>query len=291
MEIIKFIPIRYDKMYKKIFISNNDKNLTDLLIKETTKINSKIITLLNLEIINYPYQEKNTTVDLIAKLEDGKMVEIELNTKVNELLIIRNLFYMAKVMSISLDQAQSYKNLKKQIQVNLNFGGDYIEPIDYINLGIKGTDKIYTDALEIIRINIPYFVRLCYNKDVSELSIKERLLGMIGSEDIELSRKLAKGDEILEMILDRQIKYSQDKDMGLAYDRDKLMQEVYEYSMDEKYEEGKVEGIEEGKTEGYQEGIEQGIKSTIKNLLEKNVDINIISEATGLSIDEINELK
>ena len=247
MEVIKFIPIRYDKMYKKIFILNDDIYLTDLLIKETTKINSKIITLLNSEIINYPYQEKNTTVDLIAKLEDGKMVEIELNTKVNELLIIRNLFYMAKVMSISLDQSQSYKNLKKQIQVNLNFGGDYIEPIDYINLGIKGTDKIYTDALEIIHINIPYFVKLCYNKDVSKLSIKERLLGMIGSEDIELSKKLSKRDEILEMILDRQIKYSQDEEIVAAYNKYKLMKEMQGYSTYVKYIEDFEKGIKEGK--------------------------------------------
>ena len=303
MEKIRLIPLKFDKMYKKIFVSDDCKHLTDLLVKETTKINSKIVTLLNPEIINYPYQEKNTTVDLIAKLENEIIVGIELNASVNELLIKRNLFYMAKVMAISLDQAQSYKRLKKQIQVNLNFEGDYIEPIDYISLGVKGTDKIYTDALEIIRINIPYFVKMCYNKDVSKLSKKERLLGMIGSEDIELSRKLAKGDEILEMILDKQIKYSQDKDMGLAYDRDKLMKEVYEYSIDEKYkegiEEGKLDGINIGKLDGYQEGKLDGINigkldekiNIVKNLLNMNIDITSISKATGLSIEEINELK
>ena len=303
MEKIRLIPLKFDKMYKKIFVSDDCKHLTDLLVKETTKINSKIVTLLNPEIINYPYQEKNTTVDLIAKLENEIIVGIELNASVNELLIKRNLFYMAKVMAISLDQAQSYKRLKKQIQVNLNFEGDYIEPIDYISLGVKGTDKIYTDALEIIRINIPYFVKMCYNKDVSKLSKKERLLGMIGSEDIELSRKLAKGDEILEMILDKQIKYSQDKDMGLAYDRDKLMKEVYEYSIDEKYKEGieegklagKLDGIKQGKLDGYQEGkldgrLDEKI-NIVKNLLNMNIDITSISKATGLSIEEINNLK
>ena len=39
---------------------------------------------------------------------------------------------------------------------------------------------------------------------------------------------------------------------------------------------------------GYDKGLENGMKQTAKKL--KGIDINIIHEITGLSIDEINNL-
>ena len=41
---------------------------------------------------------------------------------------------------------------------------------------------------------------------------------------------------------------------------------------------------------GYDKGLEQGIRQTAKKLKAKGVDIIIIHETTGLSIDEINNL-
>ena len=59
--------------------------------------------------------------------------------------------------------------------------------------------------------------------------------------------------------------------------------------------EGKLEGIREGKLEGIKDGIETGEKnktiSMAKNMKSKNIDINLISEITGLSIEEIRKLK
>ena len=47
--------------------------------------------------------------------------------------------------------------------------------------------------------------------------------------------------------------------------------------------------------EGIEQGIEQGLLSAkqeiAKSLLQKDVSINIISECTGLSIDELNEIE
>ena len=53
-------------------------------------------------------------------------------------------------------------------------------------------------------------------------------------------------------------------------------------------------GIEKGIKQGIEKGIEQGInqnkKEIAKALLENNIDIDIISKSTGLSIEEINNL-
>ena len=59
-------------------------------------------------------------------------------------------------------------------------------------------------------------------------------------------------------------------------------------------EEGFKKGIEQGIEKGIEKGIEQGIKEnkivTAKNMKNKNIDISLISDVTGLSIEEIEKL-
>ena len=50
------------------------------------------------------------------------------------------------------------------------------------------------------------------------------------------------------------------------------------------------EGIKEGIKEGIEKGIEKEKYSLAKNMKEKNMDINLISELTKLSIEEIKKL-
>lgn len=44
------------------------------------------------------------------------------------------------------------------------------------------------------------------------------------------------------------------------------------------------------KLQGLEQGLEKGKKETAKNLLNKGLDIEFVSEVTGLSIDEIKML-
>ena len=53
------------------------------------------------------------------------------------------------------------------------------------------------------------------------------------------------------------------------------------------YNDGKEEGIQEGR----QEGLEEGIQHVALNLLRSGVDIEIISNTTGLSISQLTDLQ
>ena len=50
------------------------------------------------------------------------------------------------------------------------------------------------------------------------------------------------------------------------------------------------EGLAEGKKEGIKEGKKEEKISNAKKMKEENIDINIISKITGLSIEEISSL-
>ena len=60
---------------------------------------------------------------------------------------------------------------------------------------------------------------------------------------------------------------------------------------DEGYEKGIEAGIEQGKLVGIENGELQERKKIAKEMINKGIDINLISELTKLSIDKIEELK
>lgn len=50
------------------------------------------------------------------------------------------------------------------------------------------------------------------------------------------------------------------------------------------------EGLEEGREEGRTDGRTQGLKEIVINMYSKNMDINLIQEATNLSLNEIKKI-
>ena len=67
-----------------------------------------------------------------------------------------------------------------------------------------------------------------------------------------------------------------------------------ESGREEGHKVGKEEGLKEGREEGHKEGREEGAKQKsfdiAKRMLEKGIDIETISELTGLTEKEISEL-
>ena len=67
-----------------------------------------------------------------------------------------------------------------------------------------------------------------------------------------------------------------------------------EEGREEGHKVGKEEGLKEGKEEGIKEGREEGARQKsldiAKRMLEKGIDIETISELTGLTEKEISEL-
>ncbi len=57
------------------------------------------------------------------------------------------------------------------------------------------------------------------------------------------------------------------------------------------YQRGKAEGKLEGKLEGEQEGWVKGKLETAKAMLEEGIDITLIAKVTGISVEEIKQLK
>ena len=57
------------------------------------------------------------------------------------------------------------------------------------------------------------------------------------------------------------------------------------------YDDGYDDGKEEGKAEGLEEGAKKEKIEIAKNLLKDGISIEVVSKNTGLSIEELEELK
>ena len=299
----RIIPLKFDLMFKKVFANESDKMPLRELLKCILEIEPKEITILNPEIIGSSYYDKGTIVDLIVELEDGIKIGIEMNTNVNKYLINRNLFYMFKIICKDKKRGSLYNKLNKHIQINIDCEGYHKKPIMKYKIMESETGEILTDKIEIIRVDLPYFVNKCYNKDVTELDYKDKFIGMIGIEDKKVLQNITKGEKNMKEIVKKVEDFSDDEEILGAYDAEWHRQEVERVVRLAKIEEAQEEGLAKGMAEGLEQGIKQGIKqgieqgieqekeNTVKNMLKENIDIEIISKVTGLSIEKINKLK
>ncbi len=278
-ETKRFIPLKFDLMFKKVFANEEDLIPIKKLLKEVLEIVPKEVKILNSELIGRPYRDKKVEVDLIVELDDGTKVNIEINTYENKSIINRNVYYICRNISKDLSKSNEYDEINRHIQINLDYSGMHKHPIMKYRLYDKDSDEELTDMMEIIKIYIPYFKEKCYNMDVDELDSQTKFLGLLGVESSEEAKMLCDGDRDMEDIYDKMKKYNDEMDVMGAYDWEFHQKEL------------KRQEIKDAKEAALKEGIEQEKISTAKNLLKENININIISKATGLSQEEIEKLK
>ena len=275
----EIVPVGFDLVFKKLFgICDSNKYIRHLL-KKILKISPKKIKILNNEFIGDSYNKKNIVVDFIMEIDNGDKIGIELNSIVSTYLKERNLLYMFRISGQDLDSGEDYSKLHNHIQINFDFKGHHFNPIEEGKIVDIKSNKIMFDSLTIIRIDVPYFVKRCYNEDAEKLDSLTKFIGLIGIKERKILDKIVKGDAIMEEIYEKAKEFSKDEKIIGAYNLEEHRRKV----MLSEIEAGKLEGIKEGKIEG--------IKSTVKNMLKEKIDINLISKVTGLSINEINGLR
>ena len=128
-------------------------------------------------------------------------------------------------------------------------------------------------GLEKYKIDLEYIENKYYNND--ELTRREKIFLMFKESNREKLKEISKGDKIMDKIYKRLDKLSEDEALSLLYD---------EKEREEEKKQAEIEYAEE-------HGLNKGIKQTAKNLLSMDMKVEDISKATGLSIEEINNLK
>ncbi len=156
----------------------------------------------------------------------------------------------------------------------------------------KRTHEIFSDKLGMTFLKIPMM-----DKEAEDCKdILDRWLYILKNMDkMEAMPKVFMNDPVFQRLGKVARIAALSKSERAAYDKSlKAYRDGYAIALTERTE-GYEEGVEVGRAEGLSEGIEKGIKkgilATARNLLKMDIDINTISESTGLSLEEILSLK
>ena len=301
------ISILSDTMLKAMFQNENRikysaKFLSYFIDVEYEDILNNICLAKN-ELDKNSENDKGERCDYVALLSDTSL-NIEVNNNSSLEVLERNMEYAHRLYSKKIRRGEENYQYTQVIQFNLN------------NFAFKGNDKIvdiYTvtnddniglsNKLIFVQIYVPNLRKKWYTKGIKSLSEEEKYILALVEMDLDKLNDLG-GENIMDEYVKEAEEVSFEGGVGEAYDkewalrdqgyRDGLSQgkvEGFSQGKAEGFSQGKVEGREEGRAEGKTEGINERNLEIAKNMLKDNIPIESISKYTGLSIDEIKNLK
>lgn len=269
-----------DAMFQAMF--NNDKR-----IKYPAKLFSFLFTIPFEELVtNLRLRKENMNKkhendyggrrDFVAEFE-STLLNIEMNNNDRVETMHRNNAYLFDLYLSKLESGKKNQNFSKSIQININnfafVGNDDVIEANYLR-NEKG--EVLTDKIMIINIYLPNLRAIWYD-NIRELTPLERYLLLLIEPSIELSRKLAKGDVIMEEYVEDAIRASGKEYLRESYDREWALKD-----------QGQREGIEIGQ----QRGIEIGQQQAAKSLLQQGIlSTKDISDALNMPLEEVEKLR
>ena len=251
---------------------------------------------------------KESIIDIKAKTKNNETVIIEIQLCGNMDFLKRIFYYISKnvINEVTLtagrrQEGENYNNVQKIISINsldfnLKFGDKGKAHRCFKLIDIKDLN-ISLDLIQIHILEVKRFIEIIKNSTKEELK-NNRLLSWMKfftSDNLELIEdELKEENQIMSKVIEEYRKFTSDDKMMRAYAAREAFLVGQKMMLRREREDGFDEGIEEGIKMGKLEGIKEGEKnkaiSMAKSMKAKNMDINLISEITGLTIKEINKL-
>ena len=268
-----------DIVFKNTLCVEEHKGLLKWLLESCLDIKIDNLILKDKELSKKTKYSKGRVVDLLIE-SDNKMFNVEINNRPHDYNNDRNLGYLANLYGKSIDKSNDYKKINSCIQLNITSGKKDIElKSKYLLVDTLNESKnIWTDNFIIYEINVDLLKKLYYNKDIKSINkYKPVIMLTLNKEELE---EFSLGDERIMEYKDKVNELNSDDDFVTFISREE----------DQEKTENALRTIiseknEELKTQKAKLNIEHA-----KKLKENNVDLNTISEITGLTIEEIEKL-
>ena len=294
---IELLKPKIDVVFHSLFKKGNER-ITKAIISSITKEEIKEIQLEDRHIIGKYPEEKLGILDLKAILDDGAICDIEIQLADNKDTAERFLYYWSRIFSSQLEKGKPYKELNKVIGIIiLDYEFDKTKNIEEISTRWKiieettGIELDLTDKFELFIIEIPKARRMMESNQKDKLT--QWMLFLDNPNNKEVLEIMNKNEEIKEAMEELE-EISKDKELRLIAELKEKAIRDERNMMEHAIEDGLKQGIEQGIEQGIQQGIEQGTKQAeikmAQYLKSKNIDMEIIMEATNLTKEEIEKL-
>ena len=311
-----------DDIVFKAFFSRNEKYLKSFLsaiLGEKIKI-KRIMHDARLEQLSK--EMKYGILDLEVELEDGEIINVEMQLRDNRNIEKRTTFYASKKIVEQLEPKENYEELNKVIVIaildyTLTNLPEYVTETVRVTRNHKDYElnnlvKYYYIELEKFRKERPN-MKEKVNQWLAFIDMERwDILEMAKKESREIKEavkdyEVLTGDAEVKRLAELRLMSKLEENAALSTARAKGTEEGLKQGKEEGLKQGKEEGLKQGKEEGLKqgkkEGLKQGKKEGLKQgkkeekqeiaqkLLSMNIEIEKIVEATGLSKEEIENVK
>lgn len=271
--------LKNDILFKAFFAKKGNEGYLKEFLESLLKIHIEEIEIRSeVSLLKLYKEEKGGRLDIEAKLNNGIIVNIEM--QVNNLKNIekRTAYYASKVMAREVEIKEKYENIKPVIMVNI---------LDYELFGFKEyvsqTEIVLKEHkdYEVIKDLQWYFIELPKFR-MSNPDMEDKLnqwLALIDNEDGEMIKvEEEKNNKIKEAKKEVEYLTGDEEVKRLAELREK-------WAMDRRSE------ISDAREEGEEKGRKEVQLAIAKNMLNNGICDKDILKLTGISGEELEKLK
>ena len=255
------------------------------------------LELLDKELKKEHAEDRTGILDIQVRLKNGMLIDIEMQLVWDAAFAERTLFYWSKMYTRDFKSGDQYSSLRKCISINI------------IGKGFNLNDELHSKYLVMepkTQVEFPNFMELHFlNLEkvkgtlISNEGTKEnRLVNWLKFIDATNQKErdmLAATSPVLAILNEQVGKINLSPEEERLYEsRMKLRSDIVsiqESSFNRGIKQGIEQGIEKGREEGREEGSHSKAIETAKKLLDMGLQLENIAIATGLTQDEIEQLK
>ena len=273
-----FYTCKSDRAFKEVFLKKNDSEPLQALLELILEIKIDYLEIKKTELLSGNVNIKDKRVDAVV-YAGNKKIDIEINSQDKDYVKPRNTAYICNMYQSHTLVGELYDEKTDIVLVNLTWGLGSKESKKTKYMIMSEDGKQYVKNFIIYEINMDYFDKLWYSKNEEEIR-KNIYLIMLNLDKKELE---AMPKDKRDKIVDKYI-----TNVTIVNDNPE-----FQKYMSEEEDKRKIQNslISEAKNEGLSEGVNKKSIEIAKNLLSMNMPIEDISKATGLSIEEIKNLK
>lgn len=276
---------KVDFVFKRIFGNEKHPDILISFLNAVMKPKDLIesVQIRNSDIEKEHIEDKYSRLDIKAITNKGEYINIEIQVKNEYNMIKRSLYYWSKMFENQIVEGDNYNKLAKTVCINiLDF--KYLRNEKFHNayrLKEIITNEELTDTMEIHFIEIPKLRKLDDSDEISDML--EAWVAFIQNPDSEIVGKLEMSRKEIKEAKSELVRMSGDSKERYMYEKRK--ESILE----------KVSLIESAEQKGIEKGLKEGEnKKAIEiaqNAINNNLDDNTIQIITGLSLEEIKELR
>ena len=273
-----FYTCKSDRAFKEVFLKKNDSEPLQALLELILEIKIDYLEIKKTELLSGNVNIKDKRVDAVV-YAGNKKIDIEINSQDKDYVKPRNTAYICNMYQSHTLVGELYDEKTDIVLVNLTWGLGSKESKKTKYMIMSEDGKQYVKNFIIYEINMDYFDKLWYSKNEEEIK-KNMYLIMLNLDKKELE---AMPKDKRDKIVDKYI-----TNVTIVNDNPE-----FQKYMSEEEDKRKIQNslISEAKNEGISQGISEEKNNVAKNLLSMNMLIEDISKATGLSIEEIKNIK